>query len=104
SNAGGCTMADRRIKAGRRINRSRLAAVLARYAVLGLGALAMVGPFAWMLATSLTSDAQLAQVDAPLVPDPVTVDPYQRLNDAFPFWRFAANSLGVAAVSTLVQL
>jgi multiple sugar transport system permease protein len=82
----------------------RLARILLRYAVLALGALAMIGPFAWMLITSLTGDAQLAQVDAPLLPDPATTDPYQRLGDAFPFWRFAANSLGVAVISTLVQL
>jgi multiple sugar transport system permease protein len=90
--------------AERRTRPIRVAATVGRYVVLGLGAVAMVGPFAWMVATSLTSDAQLAQVDAPLMPDPITVDPYQRLNDAFPFWRFAANSLGVAAISTLVQL
>lgn len=64
----------------------------------------MIGPFVWMLATSLTGDAQLARVDAPLLPHPATTEPYQRLGDTFPFWRFAANSLGVAVVSTLVQL
>ncbi|WP_433311595.1 carbohydrate ABC transporter permease [Micromonospora chersina] len=75
-----------------------------RYVALTLGAVAMIGPFAWMLITSLTGDAQLARVDAPLVPDPPTVEPYGRLSEAFPFWRFAANSVGVAVVSTLLQL
>jgi multiple sugar transport system permease protein len=77
---------------------------LVRYGLLLAGAAAMVGPFLWMLATSLTGDAQLATVDAPLWPDPPTVEPYLGLGDAFPFWRFAANSVGVALVSTLVQL
>ncbi|MEV0274412.1 carbohydrate ABC transporter permease [Hamadaea sp. NPDC050747] len=75
-----------------------------RYALLTLGAAAMIGPFLWMLATSLTGDAQLGNADAGLLPDPVTTDPYARLASAFPFWRFAANSLGVAIVSTLLQL
>jgi multiple sugar transport system permease protein len=75
-----------------------------RYALLTLGAVAMIGPFLWMLATSLTGDAQMGNADAGLLPDPVTTDPYARLASAFPFWRFAANSLGVAIVSTLLQL
>src|SRR5262245_14621729 len=75
-----------------------------RYGALTLGALAMVGPFLWMVATSLTGDAQLSRVDAPLLPAPVTADPYGKLDEAFPFWRFAANSVGVAIVSTLLQL
>ncbi|MFE9204536.1 carbohydrate ABC transporter permease [Micromonospora sp. NPDC007230] len=75
-----------------------------RYLALTLGAVAMLGPFAWMLVTSLTGDPQLARVDAPLLPDPPTVEAYHRLGDAFPFWRFAANSVGVAVVSTLLQL
>ncbi|SBT46515.1 carbohydrate ABC transporter permease [Micromonospora narathiwatensis] len=75
-----------------------------RYLALTLGAVAMLGPFVWMLITSLTGDPQLARVDAPLLPDPSTVEAYQRLGEAFPFWRFAANSVGVAVVSTLLQL
>jgi multiple sugar transport system permease protein len=75
-----------------------------RYAALTLGALAMVGPFVWMVLTSVTGDGQLGRADAPLLPDPATVDPYGRLGDAFPFWRFAANSIGVAIASTLLQL
>jgi multiple sugar transport system permease protein len=75
-----------------------------RYAALTLGALAMVGPFVWMVLTSVTGDAQLGRADAPLLPDPATVDTYGRLGDAFPFWRFAANSIGVAIASTLLQL
>lgn len=77
---------------------------IARYAVLTLGAAAMVGPFLWMVGTSLTSEAQMGNVDAPLWPDPPTTDPYVQLSHAFPFWRFLANSLAVATASTLLQL
>src|SRR5262245_34910421 len=88
----------------RPISRSKMAKFVLRYSLLGLGALAMIGPFAWMLVTSLTGDAQLARVDAHLLPTPACIDSYPRLGDAFPFWRFVANSVGVAAVSTVVQL
>jgi multiple sugar transport system permease protein len=75
-----------------------------RYAALTLGLVAMVGPFLWMVATSLTGDAQLDNSDASLLPHPVTAKPYQTLVSAFPFWRFTLNSLLVAALSTLLQL
>jgi multiple sugar transport system permease protein len=77
---------------------------LVRVGLLAAGAVAMVGPFLWMLATSLTSDTQLATVDAPVWPAPPTLEPYRGLDGAFPFWRFAVNSVAVALVSTLVQL
>jgi multiple sugar transport system permease protein len=75
-----------------------------RFVVAVLGAAAMIGPFLWMVATSFTTEAQLNNVDAGLWPDPVTVEPYRLLGETFPFWRFALNSLGVAIVSTLLQL
>lgn len=69
-----------------------------------LGAIVMLGPFAWMVLTSLTTSEQLTNVDAGLLPDPVTFEPYAALGRAFPFWRFALNSMGIAIVSTVVQL
>ena len=75
-----------------------------RYLALTLGLVAMVGPFLWMVATSLTGDAQMDNADASLLPDPATLTPYQNLVNTFPFWRFTLNSLGVAVASTLLQL
>jgi multiple sugar transport system permease protein len=75
-----------------------------RYLALVVGAVAMIGPFLWMVATSLTSAGQLDNVDAGLMPNPVTFTPYRQLVDAFPFWRFLANSIGVALLSTVLQL
>jgi multiple sugar transport system permease protein len=75
-----------------------------RYVVLVLCALALIGPFVWMVLASLKTDADIKVIPPTLLPDPVTGDNYQRVVDAFPFWRFAANSLGVAVASTLLQL
>ena len=74
------------------------------YVLLIGGLVLMVGPFLWMVATSLTTTAQLDNVDAGYLPDPATLDAYRQLGEAFPFWRFVLNSLGIAVVSTLLQL
>jgi multiple sugar transport system permease protein len=75
-----------------------------RYVVLVLCGLALIGPFMWMVLASLKTDADIKAIPPTLLPDPVTGENYQRVVDAFPFWRFAANSLGVAVTSTLLQL
>lgn len=64
----------------------------------------MLFPFAWMVATSLTSDAQLFATPPQLFPDPLEIDNYPRVADAFPLWRWVANSVGVAVVSTVLQV
>jgi multiple sugar transport system permease protein len=85
--------------------RSRSLATTAGRLVLAiLGGAAMVGPFLWMVATSLTTQAQLGNVDAGLVPNPATLEPYQALGQTFPFWRFALNSLLIAVISTALQI
>jgi multiple sugar transport system permease protein len=75
-----------------------------RYVVLVLCGLALIGPFVWMVLASLKTDADIKSIPPTLLPDPVTGENYQRVVDAFPFWRFAANSIGVAVASTLLQL
>ena len=69
-----------------------------------LCAVVLVGPFLWMVIASLKTDADIRRIPPGLLPDPVTGDNYQRVVDSFPFWRFAANSLGVAVASTVLQL
>lgn len=75
-----------------------------RTTVIALGALVMLFPFAWMVATSLTSDAQLFATPPRLVPDPIETDNYVRVAETFPLWRWVANSVGVAVVSTALQV
>jgi multiple sugar transport system permease protein len=75
-----------------------------RYAVMVLCAAALVGPFLWMVLASLKTDADIRSLPPSIVPDPVTGENYSRVVDAFPFWRFARNSLLVAVFSTALQL
>ncbi len=75
-----------------------------RYVVLIACAVLMIGPFVWMVLASLKTNADIRAVPPTLLPDPITGDNYSRVLDAFPFWRFAMNSVGVSIASTALQL
>lgn len=96
--------APARIEARRRLALGRRWGQLLVYAALAVGALVMVFPFAWMVSTSLTADAQLFVTPPQLIPDPAQPENYARVFDTFPFARFVLNSAIVAAVSTALQL
>lgn len=87
-----------------RVATRRISAELPIYLALIAGALVMVFPFAWMVSTSLTADAQLFVTPPRLIPDPAQPENYARVADAFPIGRFALNSAVVAIVTTLLQL
>lgn len=74
------------------------------YAVLLVGAAAMLFPFAWMVSTSLTSDAQLFVTPPQLIPSPAQPENYTRVADLYPVLAFMRNSLIVAGVCTSLQL
>jgi multiple sugar transport system permease protein len=75
-----------------------------RYVVMVVCAVLLVGPFVWMVLASLKTDADIRRIPPTVLPDPITGENYRRVVDAFPFWRFAANSAGVAIASTAVQV
>lgn len=70
--------------------------------LLVLGAAVTLTPFAWMLSTSLTSDANLSTPS--LVPQDPSWDSYTKLFEALPFWRIVANSFGLAIAATVLQV
>lgn len=88
----------------RTVRRRRRATTIVRTVAVAIGALAMLFPFAWMVATSLTTDGQLFATPPRLFPDPVDPSAYTRVAATFPLWRWVANSLGVAVVSTFLQV
>lgn len=73
------------------------------FAVVALGALAMLFPFAWTLSTSLSSGAGLSATPS-LIPADPSFDAYRTLFAETPFARVIANSVGLAAATTLLQL
>lgn len=64
----------------------------------------MFFPFVWMVSTSLKPDGALLATPPQLIPDPISPENYVRVGDAVPLWRFVLNSLGVAIVSTTLQV
>ena len=72
------------------------------FAVLTLGALAMMGPFLWMLSTSLKPIAE--QFDMALIPHSPTLQNYPRLFEIMPFQLLLWNSLKLATISVVGQL
>lgn len=72
------------------------------YLLLTLGALVMLGPFVWMVATALKQPAD--QFSRSLIPDPPTLENFMQLWQKLPFTRLILNSLTIAALTTSGQL
>lgn len=87
------TAAARRERAGR----------ITWIVLLAAGALVMLFPFIWTVVTSITPGGTLAGGPSLVVEDP-TLDAYRVLFDSMPMWRIVANSFGIAAASTVLQL
>ncbi|HEU0235255.1 MAG TPA: carbohydrate ABC transporter permease [Candidatus Limnocylindrales bacterium] len=88
----------RKVRWGRLVSRTVI------YAALTAGGLAMIFPFLWMLSTSFQSAGALLVPPPQLIPSPIELGNYAEIASAFPLWRFLANSLGVAAVATTLQV
>jgi multiple sugar transport system permease protein len=83
-----------------RSNKALVDAVV--YSLLILGALLMVGPFIWMVATALKPPAD--QFSRSLIPNPATLVNFQRLWQQLPFTRLIVNSLSIAVLTTIGQM
>ena len=72
------------------------------FLALTIGAMAMIGPFIWMLSTSLKPVAK--QFDMALIPQSPTLENYPRLIAIIPFHLLIWNSFKIAAISVLGQV
>lgn len=75
---------------------------LVTYLLLSLGAIIMVLPFLWMVATSLKLPAD--QYTKTLIPNPATLNNFKELWQHLPFPRLLFNSLWLSILSTIGQL
>jgi multiple sugar transport system permease protein len=82
----------------------RRTALGARYAVLIAGAVVMVLPFAYMLATSLKPHAFVFELPPQFIPEDPTLDNYKRAWSSNQFDRYFANSLLVAVATTTLSV
>jgi multiple sugar transport system permease protein len=77
---------------------------LIAYTLLTLGAISMLVPFLWMLATSLMTPEQVYATPPNPIPSPVKWQNYVNAVQAVPLVRFFLNSLLVATLTTLGQM
>lgn len=80
-----------------------LVGLIVLHVIVIAGALAMFFPFLWTIITSITPGASLTLTPA-LIPDDPSLEAYRRLFAERPFGRIILNSVGLAVVTTLVQL
>ncbi len=71
----------------------------ALYSVLIAGALFFLLPFAWMVSTSLKTDAQVFSIPPEWLPTPVMWSNYVRLMTEIPFLRYLGNTVFVTVLS-----
>lgn len=78
--------------------------VTVRLVLLSLGAVVMIVPFAYMLATSLKPNSLALEVPPDFVPNDPTTANYRDAWNSNHFGRYFVNSLGVAVATTILSV
>jgi multiple sugar transport system permease protein len=76
----------------------------ATWAVLGLGAVAMLLPFVWMVSTSLKTGEATFVMPPQLIPAEPTLGNYSKIFGAVPMAQFLLNSIFVSVTSTVIMV
>jgi putative chitobiose transport system permease protein len=85
--------------------RRNLAPTLLRYLALSLALVFTVGPFLWLLSTSLKAPTENIYAYPPsFIPASPTLSNYARVLETQPFWQYLANSALVAALAVCLNL
>src|SRR5438034_9731529 len=79
---------------------ARLGVALA-HVILMTGAVFMILPMIWMLATSFKPPAEIAVWPPQILPKAPSWDNYRGVFEVAPFGRFLINSLGISAFATI---
>jgi len=77
---------------------------LLAYIILIIGAVSMLVPFLWMLATSLMTQKQIFAYPPVLIPHPLVIDNYINVTRTIPIWQYFLNSTIVAVLTTVGQI
>ena len=84
--------------------RRERASVTVRLVLLSLGAVVMIVPFVYMLATSLKPNSLALEVPPDFVPNDPTIANYRDAWNSNHFGRYFVNSLGVAVATTILSV
>jgi len=74
------------------------------YAILTAGALSMLAPFFWMIATSFMHQKQIFTYPPQLIPHPLILDNYLNVSKSIPVVQYFINSAVVAITTTIGQI
>lgn len=75
------------------------------YSLLILLTLFMLGPFLWLISTSLKSAGEnIFQYPPQLIPEKITFMNFVKVMDTFPFWRYLFNSVVVTVLTVVFNV
>lgn len=75
------------------------------YSLLILLTLFMLGPFLWLISTSLKSAGEnIFQYPPQLIPEKITFMNFVKVMDTFPFWRYLFNSVVVTILTVVFNV
>jgi multiple sugar transport system permease protein len=89
------------------VRRARLRRLMGKalaHLLLGLGAVAMVVPFLWMISTAIKPEGEVFLFPPEWIPHPIVWSNFADALSKFPFVNASVNSLLVSSLSTLGQL
>lgn len=78
--------------------------VLLRYLLLAAAAALMVGPFAWMLSTSMMPQEEMFRTPPQWIPAEFSLKNYRAIMEVLPLGRMLLNSFAIAVSATIGQL
>ena len=81
----------------------RLGNLFTHVALIGL-LMVFLGPFAWLVSTSLKTDRAMFRLPPQWIPDPVTLEHYTKAFTEFPALRYAANTMVIVVFGTIGTL
>jgi len=85
-------------------DRTRTSSVVARHALLSVGALIMLTPFVYMVSTSLKSQAYVLTIPPQFIPNPATIGNYVQVLTTQNFVTYFMNSVVVSTTATGISV
>lgn len=82
----------------------RVVRTIVRYLSLTAVAGLMVGPFLWMVSTSMMDQGSIFRHPPQWLPDTFSLDNYSEIMEVIPLWRMLLNSFTIATAATVGQI
>lgn len=97
-------MSNRMPRRPHRISAKKAAGSLSLYTLMIIVALICLGPFLWLLSTSLKTGENLYAFPPRLIPNPVTFENYMKVFDIMPLWRYMWNTVVMTVAGVLLNI